>query len=106
MVFWGAKPQKPASSLVAATKHSNGWRGKAPATREFLADQWWNQVTSKSVEVSNIFKWYGSDCGDSKSLRSFLAAGLDLPEPVRSDFLSEKIRLKFAPYDWSLNDAR
>lgn len=75
------------------------------ATREFLGDRRWHRATAKAVEVSSIFKWYGSDWGDTKALRSFLAEGMSLGEPVRSRFLAGEIPLKFTPYDWSLNDA-
>lgn len=78
----------------------------ATATREFLGDRRWNRVTPKAVEVSSIFKWYGSDWGDSKALRTFLATGLELSDPIRKDFLAGEIPLKFTSYDWSLNDAR
>ena len=77
----------------------------ATATREFLGDRRWNKVTPKAVEVSSIFKWYGSDWGDTKALRTFLADGMSLGEPVKSRFLAGEIPLKFTSYDWSLNDA-
>ncbi len=78
----------------------------ATASREFLGDRRWNRVTPKAVEVSSIFKWYGSDWGDPKALRQFLATALGLPEPVRARFLSEAIDLKFTSYNWSLNGVR
>lgn len=76
------------------------------ATREFLGDRRWHRATAKAIEVSSIFKWYGSDWGDTKALRSFLADGMSLGEPVRSRFLTGEIPLKFTPYDWSVNEAR
>jgi hypothetical protein len=78
----------------------------ATAASEFLGDARWNRASSKSVQVSSIFKWYGSDWGDAKALRQFLAEGLDLPDPVRTRFLAGETELKFTPYDWSLNEAR
>jgi hypothetical protein len=77
----------------------------ATATREFLGDRRWNRVAPKAIEASSIFKWYGSDWGDSRSLRLFLADGIGLSEPERSRFLVDEIPLKFTPYDWSLNEA-
>ena len=77
----------------------------ATATREFLGDRRWNRVTPEAVEVSHLFKWYGSDWGGSRTLRSFLADGLGMGEPARSRFLAEKIPLRFTTYDWSLNEA-
>ncbi|MBK9577631.1 MAG: DUF547 domain-containing protein [Fibrobacteres bacterium] len=78
----------------------------ATATREFLGDRRWNRVAPKAIEASSIFKWYGSDWGDSRSLRRFLADHLALTDPYRTRFLDEDISLDFTPYDWTLNDAR
>lgn len=77
----------------------------ATATREFLGDRRWNRASPKAVEVSSIFKWYGSDWGGSRELRTFLAGGLGLSDPVRSRFVAGEIPLKHTSYDWSLNDA-
>lgn len=78
----------------------------ATAARVFLDDRRWNRAAPGAIEVSSIFKWYGSDWGDDRALRSFLADGLGLAEPLRSRFLTARVPMKFTPYDWSLNDAR
>jgi hypothetical protein len=59
----------------------------------------------KTVFISKIFQWYKPDFGGSDSaLMDFLLKFLD--EGINKTFLQrnrEKIRIRYQPYDWNLN---
>lgn len=56
-----------------------------------------------SVGLSLIFRWYKRDFGGEDRVRDFLLKYLE-PGGVR-DVLDKGSRLKYQPYDWSLNAA-
>ena len=60
----------------------------------------------RTLLVSKIFKWYRSDFGgDDGTVVGFLLNFLD--EGPKKDFLKEesaRIRIRYQPYDWNLNN--
>ncbi len=78
------------------------------ASKDFLTDRTRNRLSKdgKTLELSQIFNWYGEDFEKSKkfkSLRYFIATYMPLPEKVAIQVRSGDIKLKFLEYDWSLN---
>jgi len=56
------------------------------------------------LKISQIFKWYRADFGNRDDLTGFLIRYLDDGE--NKEFLkrnSARIRIRYIPYDWSLN---
>lgn len=82
------------------------------AATGFLKDHSRNRVNTskKTIELNNIFKWYGKDF-DKKgakygSLRGFLktyADALSKNEKERTLILSDKTPISYTGYDWKLN---
>jgi hypothetical protein len=66
------------------------------AAKKFLTDTSRNRIKGNKLLLSEIFKWYGSDFknkyGDYKA---FVKQTLNL---------TDKYKVKFLPYDWSLNE--
>ena len=62
-------------------------------TIAFINDSSYNVVGKKSIEISKIFEWYGSDFGDVIQFFSKY-----LPTTLSSD-----LKVEFKSYDWSLN---
>ena len=56
-----------------------------------------------SLRVSSIFRWYRRDFGGEKGVRDFISRYLE-PGSVH-DGLGKGSRLRYQPYDWSLNAA-
>lgn len=78
--------------------------------KRFLSDQGKNRYHSQTqtLEVSSIFKWFGSDF-DIKytSLNSFFAAYANVLTPHRHEqekIKKNQIAISYLDYDWNLND--
>jgi len=69
-------------------------------TREFIQDPTKVRLNQsrKTLYLSNIFKWYEKDFGD---LHLFVSRYL--PEDKGSFIRTEKPKIKYVRYDWSLN---
>lgn len=61
--------------------------------KTFINNEKYNQVAADKIKLSKIFEWYKSDFGD---LRKYV----DLYSDVD---ISEKAKVRFNEYDWSLN---
>ncbi len=80
------------------------------AAQNFLKDHSRNRVNikNKSVQLSNIFKWYGNDfkTKNYKSLKAFLtiyANSIAINEKEKALILSKDYSITFSGYDWNLN---
>jgi hypothetical protein len=62
-------------------------------TKAFISNKNFNEITSKSVNVSRVFKWYSSDFGD-------LIKFLNKYSTVQ---ISSDATLNFKEYNWDLN---
>ena len=67
------------------------------ASKEFLADTTKNNITTNSVELSKIFKWFAKDFKQEGSLIDFLNRYTDIT--IASD-----AKISFKDYNWGLND--
>jgi hypothetical protein len=67
------------------------------ASKEFLADTTKNNITTNSVELSKIFKWFTKDFKQEGSLIDFLNRYTDIT--IASD-----ATISFKDYNWGLND--
>lgn len=65
--------------------------------RLFLNDTSRNKITAQRVEVSKIFSWFGGDFKKGQSLIQFLNKYTEVQ-------IEEKAKVRFASYDWNLND--
>jgi len=77
--------------------------------RIFLNDPRRNRFdrSARVAHLSKIFDWYGDDFGeDDSDILRFVARYL--PGPLAADIeeYAGTWRVKYLPYDWSLNDAR
>lgn len=75
----------------------------AQAARDFINHPRGLRLDGDVLEISSIYKWYGSDFGASEAdLRRHLAkyAG-----PRAHAALTKASTIGYQPYDWSLNDA-
>ena len=72
------------------------------ATREFINDPDRNYLEGETLYVSKVFKWFSEDFDDDPAafVRRYaegsLASGLSA--------LGSSVRVKYLPYDWSLNN--
>ncbi len=66
------------------------------AARAFLNDRRRNEIDRKSPKLSKIFEWYKGDFTADGSLIAFV----NRYGPMQID---PKAKLRFLPYDWSLN---
>ena len=73
------------------------------AAREFVNDEHNVRVYEKQVIISSIFKWYKKDFpGDIISyLQQYAEPDLEMQLQTASD---DHYKLRYAKYDWSLND--
>ncbi|MBO3699684.1 DUF547 domain-containing protein [Roseivirga sp. E12] len=67
--------------------------------RKFLNDTSRNKITPQRVEVSKIFSWFGGDFKKGQSLIQFLNKYSEVQ-------IEEKAKVRFASYDWNLNDVK
>ena len=79
-------------------------------TRRFLADPSRNRVAGPYLEVSSLFKWYGSDFEQgwrgTDSVEGFLAryaGALGIDSDGARKLTEGAYGLRFLDYDWSLN---
>jgi hypothetical protein len=81
----------------------------ADSTQRFLRDRERNRYNSETdtLEVSKIFDWYQEDFAESAgSLSLYLqryANILDIPENRQTALREGSIKVRFLPYNWSLN---
>jgi len=64
-----------------------------------LNDDSFIKVNSNRVNLSQIFKWYPSDFGSSKS------GAIDFINQYRDTPISKSSKIGYYPYDWSINDS-
>ncbi len=83
------------------------------AAKGFLKDHSRNRVNlkNKSVEISNIFKWYGDDFTDRnyKSLKDFLSLYVDSiasSDEEKTLVKSGEFSIDYSGYNWSLNKSK
>ncbi len=69
------------------------------ATRAFVNDQTKNRISSSSVELSQIFKWFKSDFTTDGNLVDFINQYLAIA-------INPGVKVRFIKYDWSLNEAK
>jgi len=67
------------------------------ATKGFLADSSRNELTSNSIKVSKIFKWFGKDFKQDGSLIDFL-------NKYSTVQIASNAKLSYKDYDWNLNE--
>ena len=77
------------------------------AARNFVNSSNFNQYdpTTNTLNLSSIFKWYGSDFGEEKDLRKFFADRSDLGQPSK-DAILKSAKISYLDYDWNLNEAK
>lgn len=74
------------------------------ATRNFLDGSVRVDPPAGTVTFSELLKWYEGDFGGRAALLTFVAT--HLPDDARRAYIEEehgRYRLRYAPYDWSLN---
>ena len=79
------------------------------AAKGFLKDRSRNRIKQKTVEVSDIFKWYGADFNRGKyaSLKDFFVAyagAISDKDDEKKMILEKDFVIKYSGYDWNLND--
>lgn len=76
------------------------------ASKEFLNDPTENRsrVTGNTVKLSlsSILKWYGSDFGNEKDLKTYVLNEMGLAEVAKG----KEVEIDYLDYDWSLNEAK
>ena len=72
------------------------------AARRYLGSPLGLQLRDRTLHVSSIFKWYGDDFGPNGVLRTIATYGSKAAQDAAR---SPGARVRFLPYDWSLNDA-
>ena len=79
------------------------------AASNFIADTSRNRYLpeNKKLEISSIFKWYGSDFIEKHgSFEAFLATRITSNLEEQRIIANKKATVKFLEYDWSLNDEK
>lgn len=83
------------------------------AAKGFLSDHSRNRINleDNSVELSNIFKWYGDDFTNRnyKSLKSFLVVYVDSIATSKKEkalIISKNFSIGYSGYDWDLNKTK
>jgi hypothetical protein len=79
------------------------------ATRLFLTDTRRNRYDPgrQRLELSSIFRWYHNDFEHNHgSLEEFVADRITRDPEVRERIQSNKVKLVYLDYDWSLNDQK
>ncbi|WP_339917259.1 DUF547 domain-containing protein [Yeosuana marina] len=67
------------------------------AAKDFLSDSSKNSISTNNLELSKLFKWFGSDFTKYGSLIDFLNVYSDIQ-------ISNDAKIKFKNYNWDLND--
>nr|WP_159822993.1 DUF547 domain-containing protein [Colwellia sp. 20A7] len=82
-------------------------------TIRFLSDESRNKLTTKELQISSIFKWYGGDFEKgfrgTNSLTSFIllySGALNLTETQQKLLKMNQVDIDFLDYNWDLNAAR
>lgn len=79
------------------------------ASINFLSDKTRNQYDSKArkLELSSIFKWYGSDfLKKYGSLENFLAPRITSDPEHQKTIREKRASVTYRDYDWSLNEGK
>ena len=66
--------------------------------RAFINDDFRNDITEQSAELSKIFDWFSGDFGKLMPLRDFINQYADQK-------ISEETKITYKEYNWKLNDA-
>lgn len=69
------------------------------ATIDFVNDISKNKISTHSVQLSKIFKWYKQDFTKNNSLLDYLNNYSNIP-------ISDDSKIDFLNYDWHLNESR
>jgi len=64
--------------------------------KEFINDPTRNKLRKNKVEISEIFHWFESDFTTNGSVVDYLNKYAEIP-------INKKAKIKYLPYDWSLN---
>lgn len=64
--------------------------------KEFINDSTRNKISNKKVEISEIFNWFKGDFTSNGSV-------IDYINKYSTIKVSKKAKIKYLPYDWSLN---
>jgi len=77
------------------------------AAKHFISSSSFNKYAAQAntLNLSSIFKWYGSDFGNEVDLRRFIAAKMDVSQHDR-DAIQKSAKILFVDYDWTLNEAK
>lgn len=76
------------------------------AARKFLSDPSKNRYEpdKKTLFLSSIFKWYGKDFKSKHgSFLAYIAPFVTQDASLRIEIASEKVKVEYLDYDWSLN---
>ena len=65
------------------------------ATRDFINDSSKNKLSSKRVQLSRIFLWFGNDFGSKQERLNFIMQ--------YSDYNLKSPEIDYLPYNWALN---
>lgn len=79
------------------------------AAQNFLSDKSRNRYVpeKKVLEISSLFKWYGSDFPQKYgSLQAFLAPRIATTPEYQSIIREKKASVTYLDYDWSLNEEK
>ncbi|MGE0634151.1 MAG: DUF547 domain-containing protein [Pseudobdellovibrionaceae bacterium] len=79
------------------------------AARTFLKDKTRNRFepTEKTLYLSSIFKWYGSDFEkNGGSIKGFVSSRMAATPEEAKAIRDPSVKIKFLDYDWSLNDKK
>lgn len=75
------------------------------AARNFVASEVEVNQTSHEVRLSRIFRWYSGDFGGREGVLDFVIDYLPVEERHWLQCNRSQIKLRYLPYDWSLNMA-
>lgn len=64
--------------------------------KEFVNDPTRNKLSKKKVEISEIFNWFKGDFTSNGSV-------IDYINKYANEPINKKAKIKYLPYDWSLN---
>lgn len=105
------------ASIGCPALRANAYRGDIldqqlqNATQDFLSDDSRNYIDRDRLYLSNVFKWYRKDFEqqwrDTNSLAEFIILyeeAIKLNNEQKAALLAGEMKIKFASYDWSLND--
>ncbi len=67
------------------------------ATKDFLADNTKNSISTDKLELSKIFQWFAKDFKQNGALIDFLNLNTDIK-------ISNKAKTSYKDYNWNLNE--